>query len=140
MENFTPLLSFFGGALLSLSALVLLYQGYICGISGIYGRVLHLNFKEDLWRYLFISGLLIGGLFLKFFYPTALPTDLDRSFSIVLLGGFLVGFGTAIGGGCTSGHGVCGIGRISTRSIIASLLFLFVGILTASITHYLWER
>lgn len=135
MENFTPWTSLAGGILIGLASLLVLYQGRICGISGIYNSALKFS-SNDPWRYFFLSGLILGGIGLRYFYPEALPFQFTSSYLSLICGGLFVGFGTNIGGGCTSGHGVCGMGRLSIRSFIASLTFLFFGIVTASLIHY----
>lgn len=136
MENYTPWASFFGGLLIAAASLIVLYQGRICGISGIYGSLFEFKLTGKLWRYCFIIGLLSAGVLFRFFYPEALASEMNRSYPLMFVGGFLVGLGTRIGGGCTSGHGVCGMGRFSLRSIVASLTFLFFGVLSASLIYY----
>ncbi|MFT4554062.1 MAG: putative membrane protein YedE/YeeE [Chlamydiales bacterium] len=135
MENFTPWSSFFGGVLIGLASLMVLYQGFICGISGIFKNALQIS-STDPWRYLFLSGLILGGVFLRYYYSEAMPFQFTSTYLSLISGGLFVGFGASIGGGCTSGHGVCGMGRLSMRSFVASLTFLLFGILTASLMHY----
>lgn len=137
MTTFTPISSIIGGALIGFSALLLLYQGKICGISGIFRSFLTEKPSLNQWRSLFIWGLFTGGLTMYLLLPhTFLKTSHTSPLSLIV-GGFLVGVGTTLGNGCTSGHGVCGMGRFSPRSLIASIIFLAFGILTASLIGYI---
>lgn len=134
MENFTPISGLIGGILIGLAASFLLYyNGRICGISGIYGRIFDFRPDESYWRLSFVLGLICGGILTRIFFPGSFDFEITESWPIVIVGGFLVGFGTNFGHGCTSGHGVCGVGRLSKRSIIATFIFLFFGILTATL-------
>ena len=129
-----------GGALIGLAATLLLrLNGRIAGISGILeNSIFEPKDKSSLWKIIFIAGLLIGGLLLKFFAPGLLVSTLDQPFWFPVLGGLLVGFGTRLGSGCTSGHGVCGISRLSVRSIIATISFMLSGFfIVALIRHIL---
>ena len=128
MANFTPLQSFIGGVLIGLSAAaMLLLDGKIAGISGIFAGVLRPVKKDTLWRASFIGGLLVGGLILRGFLPTAFDLGTLRSLGALTIAGLLVGFGTRLGNGCTSGHGVCGVARLSVRSIAATATFMATG-------------
>jgi uncharacterized membrane protein YedE/YeeE len=121
----------FGGALIGLAAVLLLFwNGRIAGISGIVAGVLRPAAGEVAWRVTFLAGLLAGGILLAVVYPDALALRAPRSLALVALAGVLVGYGTRLGSGCTSGHGVCGIGRLSPRSIVATLVFMATGALT----------
>ncbi len=132
MEHFTPLASLLGGALIGLAAsLLLLADGRIAGISGIVGGLLTPTAGDTAWRALFVAGMLLGGFGLRYADPALVRMDLDRSVSALVAAGLLVGFGTRLGNGCTSGHGVCGISRGSARSIVATVTFMTTGILTA---------
>jgi uncharacterized membrane protein YedE/YeeE len=134
VEHFTPLASLIGGAMIGLAAsLLLLGDGRIAGISGIVGGLLNRSAGDTAWRVFFIAGLLVGGLGLRVVDPTLLRMDLDRSAGALVTGGLLVGFGTALGNGCTSGHGVCGLSRGSPRSFVATLTFLATGLLMATL-------
>jgi uncharacterized membrane protein YedE/YeeE len=136
MENFTPDTALLGGILIGLgAAMVLLFTGRVAGISGIYGGMLHAKHGDTLWRFLFIAGLLVGGVVLMFTLPSATDIKLDLSPSAVVLAGLLVGIGTRLGNGCTSGHGVCGIGRLSPRSLVSAMVFVGVGIVVSSVVH-----
>lgn len=123
------MLSVFGGILIGLAASVmLLFNGRVTGISGIVGGILNSNGSEKSWKILFILGLLLGGVLLRFISPEVFIISTSNRVSDFLLAGFLVGFGTLLGNGCTSGHGVCGISRFSGRSIVATLIFISAGV------------
>lgn len=120
-----------GGVLIGLSALfMLLLNGRILGVSGIVGGLFSRETQREKWRWFFLLGIISGGLLLNAFIPTALENSLDRTPLILLMAGLLVGWGTRMGSGCTSGHGVCGVSRLSPRSLVATLLFMSVAILT----------
>jgi uncharacterized protein len=132
MEHFTPFASLIGGAMIGVAASVLLLgDGRIAGISGIVGGLLNPSAGDTAWRVFFVSGLLIGGLGLRVVDPALLRVDLDRSAGALVTSGLLVGFGTALGNGCTSGHGVCGLSRGSPRSLVATLTFMAMGVFVA---------
>lgn len=132
MENFTPLPSLLGGILIGLSATATLaLLGRVAGISGIVGGLLAAERSEFGWRAAFVVGLLAGGLLAASFHPAAFAMTLDRSTPALGAAGLLVGFGSRLGSGCTSGHGVCGIARGSARSIAATVTFMATGALTA---------
>ena len=139
MEGFTPVLSTLGGVLIGLAAVALLYfNGRIAGISGIIGGVLRPHPGDTLWRALFLLGLATGAALILWLHPVAMALEFDVSDPTVILGGFLVGLGTRIGNGCTSGHGVCGVGRLAPRSIVASAVFVGFGIATSYLVRHLW--
>lgn len=132
MENFTPISALFGGALIGLGTLLLLVGlGRIAGISGITSTLL---FQKDdkLWRFAFVLGLVLGPLLTPLFYQDFSYSTPEFS-PFTLVAGLLVGLGTAWGSGCTSGHGVCGIGRFSPRSLAATMVFMLFGVLAASL-------
>lgn len=134
MDNFTPYSALIGGILIGLASAGLLYtNGRIAGISGIFGGMLHAIKQDTLWRLMFVAGLLVGGLILSLFYPSALDIQVDRSAAAVMLAGLLVGIGARMGSGCTSGHGVCGLSRLAPRSIAATLTFVTTGIIVATL-------
>ena len=125
MENFTPFTSLGGGLLIGLaSAAMLVFNGRIAGISGITGGVLKADSGDTLWRVLFVAGLLVGGFVYGLVAPEAFAFSIDRSTGALLVAGLLVGFGTQMGNGCTSGHGICGLSRFSIRSLVAVLTFM----------------
>jgi uncharacterized membrane protein YedE/YeeE len=134
-----PLLSsLLGGALIGLSAsLLLLFNGRIAGISGIAGGVLSQRTRAELaWRITFLAGLLGGGLLVRALLPHALGPPTVPGAVWVVAAGLLVGFGTRLGNGCTSGHGVCGISRGATRSIVATVTFMATGALTVFLVRH----
>lgn len=125
-EFLQPLL---GGLLIGLAVtLMLLFNGRVVGISGIIAGLIKPQRTETLWRFYFILGLATGGFILNYFWPLIFLNTLSLSNLQVVSAGLLVGFGTLLGNGCTSGHGVCGISRLSIRSLIATVVFMAVGI------------
>lgn len=128
-----------GGVLIGFAAsLMLLWNGRVTGISGILGGCINTKNKDRAWRGSFLVGLVFGGFVLSFFKPESFSANLVRPNWAIALSGFLVGFGTLMGGGCTSGHGVCGLSRFSLRSLVATLCFMGVGILTVLIFKQVW--
>lgn len=129
MEHFTPFTSAIGGMLIGLAAaLLLLFNGRIAGISGIAGGLFTRPPRVEIyWRALFIAGLVAGGVLMSGVAPALFAVTLDRSVLALIAAGLLVGFGTRLGNGCTSGHGVCGISRMSPRSIGATVTFMAAG-------------
>ena len=123
--------SVLGGIIIGVAvSIMLLFNGRVTGISGIVGGMLNRNTIDKDWRILFILGLVFGGVFLRFIYPEAFTFMASAKTGDYLLAGFLVGFGTLLGNGCTSGHGVCGISRLSMRSIVSTLVFIFFGVVS----------
>jgi uncharacterized membrane protein YedE/YeeE len=138
MHNFTPFASLFGGLLIGLSAsAMLLLDGKIAGISGILAGVLKPVRGDTLWRVCFLAGLLAGGMLLRIFLPTAFNFGIIRPLPMLIIAGLLVGFGTRLGSGCTSGHGVCGISRLSPRSLVATGTFIIAGALVVYLVNHL---
>ena len=136
--TFTPLPALLGGILIGLAAsALLLSNGRVAGVSGILGGLVVPHPGEVRWRAAFVGGLVIGGLVLRAFYPPAMALALDVSPTTVVLAGVLVGLGTRLGNGCTSGHGVCGVSRGSVRSVAATLTFLLTGIVTVWVVRHL---
>ncbi|WP_414470932.1 YeeE/YedE family protein [Microvirga sp. M2] len=137
MENFTPLSALAGGLLIGASAaLILVLNGRIAGISGILGGLLQPARNEIGWRLAFLAGMFIAPLAYVAF-GGALPTVvLDTSLPVLMAAGLIVGFGTRLGAGCTSGHGVCGIGRGSPRSLVATGVFMATAIATVFVTRH----
>lgn len=137
MEGFTPVLSTIGGLLIGLAAiLLLLANGRIAGISGITAGVIHPRKGNTQWRVLFIAGMLVGASLVHLYHPATMDIRIDMSDGAILLGGFLVGIGTRIGNGCTSGHGVCGVGRLAPRSITASAVFFSLAVVTSYLIRH----
>ena len=130
--EFTLIKPLFGGFLLGLAALSLLFfNGRVAGVSGILGGFLSFRKRDTLWRFAFLAGLVAGGFLLLATFPETLNLNLKSSPPAVMLAGLLVGIGSRMGSGCTSGHGICGIGRLSQRSMIAAVIFLSSGIAAA---------
>lgn len=137
MENFTPISGLIGGLLIGLATtLMLLLNGRIAGISGIVGGLLTRKGSEVGWRAMFVAGLLLGAFVYMLATGGALPVRIEASLPIVVVAGILVGFGTRLGSGCTSGHGVSGLARFSKRSIVATSVFMGAGIVTVFLTHH----
>lgn len=137
IHNFTPLASLGGGALIGLSAsLLLLFQGRIAGISGILGGVLSPKPGDFGWRAAFLAGLLGAGAALGVLFPGTVHAA-PRSLLTLAAAGLLVGVGTNLGNGCTSGHGVCGVARLSPRSMVATLTFMATAFVTVFVTRHL---
>jgi len=129
-QNFTPGASLLGGILIGLaSAILVIFRGKIAGISGILGGLIDLHNSANshrLWRGLFLIGLLSSSFVYEFFAP--LPeSNISASLGTLIAAGLLVGFGTRMSSGCTSGHGICGLSRLSLRSLIATISFMFSG-------------
>jgi uncharacterized membrane protein YedE/YeeE len=136
MANFTPVSALIGGALIGISASLLLWlTGRIAGVSGIMHGALR---ERGAWRWLFIAGLAGGAGAWLWLAPPAFVPRSGFPLPLVLLAGVLVGFGTAQGGGCTSGHGVCGISRLSVRSIAATLTFMIAGMISVFVVRHLF--
>ena len=127
-----------GGSLIGLAAVWLfLSLGRMAGISGIAANAL-LRSKENIWPLMFVIGLGVGGWLAYWFVGGRPSVTLTGGQSVwLLVGGLLVGFGTRLGSGCTSGHGVCGMARLSKRSFVATLVFLSVGMCTATLVGLL---
>lgn len=139
--EFSPTLSaLIGGSLIGLSVtLMLLFNGRVTGISGILATGLANRNRDGLWRWMFLAGLLAGGILIQRLQPELFVNVTDRSFILVMIAGFLVGFGTVMGSGCTSGHGICGLSRFSIRSLIATISFMTFGFLTVQLARYFSE-
>lgn len=137
--DFTPATGFLGGLLIGAAASLLLWlNGRIAGISGIFDGALARPDSETTWRWLFILGLLVGAAIEFWLLPGARAFATGLPWQVFLLAGTLVGFGTRLGGGCTSGHGVCGLGRLSARSLVATLTFLATGVLTVFVVRHVF--
>jgi len=141
MIAFTPISSIVGGALIGAAALMLLkFNGRIAGISGIVNGAFSMTPGDRVWRVLFLVGLVVGGYLYQIATQQPLLTREGFPISQLIVAGLLVGAGTRLGSGCTSGHGVCGIARLSLRSIVATLAFLAAGMATATVTYLIFGR
>lgn len=136
MANFTPVSAAIGGALIGLSAvLLMLLAGRIAGISGIVGESLNPGGDKG-WRLAFLAGLVAVPLLAALFgFPAPAPS-MPSSLGLIVVSGLLVGFGTRMASGCTSGHGICGIARVSPRSLAATVIFMATAIVVVFLTHH----
>jgi hypothetical protein len=122
--------SLIGGSVIGIAvSLLLLLNGKVLGVSGILGGLFNLPFIKNYWRLFFVIGLLISPFIYKVFYPIP-SVEITSNNLMIVMGGLLVGFGSRLGSGCTSGHGVCGVARLSVRSLIATTTFILFGVLT----------
>ena len=122
--------SLVGGALIGIGiSILLLFNGKVLGVSGILGEFLNHPLSKNNWRLFFVTGLLVSPFVYNIFYQ--FPTiEMTSNNLVIVFGGLLVGFGSRLGSGCTSGHGVCGVARLSVRSLIATTTFILFGVLT----------
>src|SRR5712691_11850313 len=137
MANFTPLSAAVGGALIGLAAaLLMLLAGRVAGISGIFSGCLGSANGDNGWRLAFLGGLILAPLTGAVAgYGLSAP-QMPPGYAVIVAAGLLVGFGTRLGGGCTSGHGVCGIARLSPRSITATAVFMATAIVVVALTRH----
>ncbi len=136
MTEFELLMPITGGVLIGIAAsMILLFNGKIAGVSGIFGGMLFQQGKERAWRLSFIAGLIAGGVLLYVINAELFENSSGRGLLAVTIAGLLVGIGTRVGGGCTSGHGVCGIGRLSGRSLVATVTFVIAGLVTVALVQ-----
>jgi uncharacterized membrane protein YedE/YeeE len=143
MENFTPISGLVGGLMIGLASAALLYlHGRIAGISGIVGGVLQgpgtdtAKQEEFWWRLAFVIGLIVGPMIVAGVAGVPNPVELQTGWIGLIAAGLLVGIGTRIGAGCTSGHGVCGMARLSARSIVATVTFMLVAGVTVFVIRH----
>lgn len=138
MTEFTPIASTVGGMLIGLSAvLLMLSMGKIAGISGIVSRLLPPVADDYGWRIAFVVGLVSAPLLAQFATGSAVEQTVSSNMALMATAGLLVGFGSVFGSGCTSGHGVCGISRLSGRSIAATLTFMLAAVVTVFIVRHI---
>ena len=138
MENFTPISAAIGGAMIGVSAVWLMASaGRIAGISGILGGALGAESGDKSWRWSFLIGLFIAPLLVGLLRPSRLNVEFPVTGPLLILAAILVGVGTQLGSGCTSGHGVCGNARLSMRSLIATLTFMTTGVMTVFVLRAL---
>ena len=137
MAPFDPLLALLGGALIGVaSVLLMMLTGRIAGISGILGGLLAPGAKDKAWRIAFVVGLIAAPLIFAAMGRSLAVPDMPASWLVVAAAGLLVGFGTRLGSGCTSGHGVCGIARLSPRSVVATAIFMVTAVATVAIVRH----
>jgi hypothetical protein len=139
MENFTPYSALIGGCLIGLSAaLLLFFNGRVAGISGIIVDSFSAEIENRYWRAFFLIGLMFSAAIVNTFFPVV-PVTYSRNILLVIVSGILVGYGTRLGNGCTSGHAVCGLARFSLRSAAATITFMSAAILTSYIMRHILE-
>ncbi len=139
MHNFTPVSALIGGVIIGLSVVLYFYStGRLAGISGIFENAVTKSSKR-VSNLLFLIGLVVGPMAIYYLILPNKPIafEITSSYLLIISGGFLVGFGTRLGGGCTSGHGICGIGRLSVNSMIATAIFVLTGMITVFILQQL---
>ncbi|WP_456734150.1 YeeE/YedE family protein [Bradyrhizobium sp. USDA 3364] len=137
MHDFTPWSGFAGGALIGLAAaLLMLLTGRIAGVTGIVGGLLQPDTADRGWRVAFIAGLIAVPLIAALFGAPLPRPAMNASLAVIAIAGVLVGFGTRMGNGCTSGHGVCGFARLSGRSIVATFIFMTAAVATVAIVRH----
>ena len=137
MTEFTPYSALAGGALIGLAAVLMMaLNGRISGVSGMFHNAVRTSDVRG-WRLMFLLGLILGGWLYAALFPGDITAREGFPVSLLVFGGFVVGFGTQLGSGCTSGHGVCGISRMSTRSIAATGMFMLTGFISAFALRHL---
>jgi uncharacterized membrane protein YedE/YeeE len=140
MTEFTPISGLIGGMMIGLAAvLFLLLNGRIAGISGIAGGMIGGRAGELGWRAAFVAGLIVGPLIVAAITGSMATVTVSTTWPWLIVAGLLVGFGTRLGAGCTSGHGVCGLARGSRRSFVATALFFAVALATVFVTRHLLQ-
>jgi uncharacterized membrane protein YedE/YeeE len=139
MANFTPVSAAIGGGLIGVSAvLLMLLTGRIAGISGIFGGCLDFEAGDKGWRVAFVAGLILAPLIAGGIGYAVPSPEMPASWIVVVAAGLLVGFGTRLGGGCTSGHGICGVARLSDRSLAATAIFMVAAIVVVALAHHVF--
>jgi len=139
MANFTPVSAAIGGALIGLSSvLLMLFTGRIAGIAGITAGLFGPRTDDRTWRLAFIAGLIAAPLAAGLIGHAVARPQLPPSMIVIAVAGLLVGFGTRLGNGCTSGHGICGIARLSPRSIAATLVFMAAAVVVVALTRHVF--
>jgi len=137
MVNFTPISASVGGMLIGVAAtLLMLFNGRVAGISGILAACLNVKGSDMGWSAAFIAGLILAPMTASFVGYLMPSPQMPGSWGIIVIAGALVGFGTRLGGGCTSGHGVCGIARLSVRSIVATAIFMATAIVVVALSRH----
>ena len=136
--NFTPESALVGGALIGLAAAGMWWLlGRIAGVSSVLGNAIGATGLDLMWRLAFIAGLLVAGIVAASVFPQAVHFNMQSGYASTVIAGLLVGIGTNLGGGCTSGHGVCGVSRLSLRSLVATGAFMASGFLIVFVVRHL---
>jgi uncharacterized protein len=136
--SFTPIPSLLGGVILGVAAaLYVLLHGRILGVSGIVSGLLHPTLTDSAWRVSLVLGIISASFLAALFFGIFPVIEIDSDWTVIVIAGLLVGFGANYGSGCTSGHGICGLSRLSPRSLIATLSFMGAGFLTVFILRHL---
>jgi uncharacterized membrane protein YedE/YeeE len=137
MANFTPISAAIGGALIGLAvALLMLLNGRVAGVTGIFAGLIEPHGSDRAWRATFLLGLIVAPLSAALIgFPIPVP-QMPASLVVVAVAGLLVGFGTRLGNGCTSGHGLCGIARLSPRSLAATGIFMIAAMIVVAVTRH----
>ena len=136
--SFTPIPSLLGGMILGVAAaLYVILHGRILGISGIVSGLLHPKESDTAWRLSLVLGLITAPFLAALFFGIFPITEIDSSWTAIVIAGLLVGFGAQYGSGCTSGHGICGLSRLSPRSLLATLAFMGAGFITVFVIRHL---
>ena len=138
MTEFTPGSALAGGLLIGASAsLLLILNGRIAGVSGIVAGLFQRDLREVAWRAAFVVGVVLAPLLYQVVFGLLPLVTFDASMGVITVAGLLIGFGTRMGSGCTSGHGVCGLSRASPRSLVATTVFIVTALVTVFITRHL---
>jgi uncharacterized protein len=136
--SFTPIPSLLGGMILGIAAaLYVLLHGRILGISGIVSGLLHPKLGDSAWRLSLVFGLISAPFLAALFFGIIPVIEIDASWLVIVIAGLLVGFGAQYGSGCTSGHGICGLSRLSPRSLVATLAFMCAGFVMVFVIRHL---
>ncbi len=136
--SFTPIPSLLGGMILGVAAaLYVLIHGRILGISGIISGLLHPKLTDSAWRLSLVLGLISAPFLAALFFGIIPVVEIDASWLVIVIAGLLVGFGAQYGSGCTSGHGICGLSRLSPRSLVATLAFMCAGFVMVFVIRHL---
>ena len=136
--SFTPIPSLLGGMILGIAAaLYVLLHGRILGISGIISGLLHPTLTDSAWRLSLVFGLISAPFLVALFFGIIPVIEIDASWLVIVIAGLLVGFGAQYGSGCTSGHGICGLSRLSPRSLVATLAFMCAGFVMVFVIRHL---
>ena len=137
MANFTPISAAIGGALIGLAAvLLMLFNGRIAGVTGIADGLFNPRTDDRLWRAAFVVGLIAAPLAAAVVGHAIPMPQMPANYLVIAVAGLLVGFGTRLGNGCTSGHGICGIARLSPRSITATMVFMIAAIIVVALSRH----